>query len=61
MMGLMMSNNYFRIDEIKDGDQVQRVAQSLPIYFANTKARSDFVLSDQAGRALEIAEDLRSR
>ncbi len=33
---------------------VRRVAQSLPIYFPNIEARSDFILSDQAGRALKI-------
>jgi nucleoside-diphosphate-sugar epimerase len=33
---------------------VQRVAQSLPIYFPNIEARSDFIRSDQAGRALKI-------
>lgn len=33
---------------------VQRVAQSLPIYFPNIEARSDFILSEQAGQALKI-------
>ncbi len=32
---------------------VQRVDQSLPIYFPNIEARFDFILSDQAGRALK--------
>jgi len=33
---------------------VQRVAQSLPIYFPNREASSDFIKSDQAGCALKI-------
>lgn len=33
---------------------VKRVAQGLPIYFPNIEAKSDFILSEQAGMALKI-------